>query len=530
MATADPPRPDGPAAAGPTSAPEGGDGGAVDPLGEPWAGLPVLGVLAGALVASRVGAHLAGVRFDAEPLSYATQIVDVEVLQDHLVESVWYLHSQPPLYNLVLGTVLRWSPLPDATSLHVLHLVASAALLLGLFDLCRQLGVGRWPATAVAVVLGCGPPVLLYESWLSYEHPVSVLLVWQAAAAARWVRGGRPAALAAVAGLGAAAVLSRSLLHPVWLVVVVGLALALRRPARWRPALLAAGLPLLLVVGVMAKNQVLFGSSSLSSWTGFNVHRVAVGSLPPEVRDQLREDGVLTAPPVAEPCEVSRPDVAVLAEELKRGGRGAAGIGNANWDCLRPWYDALGADAWAAVQAEPGLVAEGVAGSAEIWGGPSTLHFSLMANREALGGWEVAYRRAVLGDVAWEPPVEVPGAWALVASAPDQRQHLSLTIVAATALVLAAALAGLARWARGRRPGPATAAVVVGGATVAFVTAGSILFEHGENHRIRYVAEPLTLCLAAGIAIVVVGRAVARRRRRSAAGGPSPAADADVIT
>ena len=484
-------------------------------------------VLVVAFVTSRVGAHLAGVRFDAEPLQYATQLVDPDLLQDRLVESTWYLHSQPPLYNLVVGSVLRWSPLPDATSLHLLYLAVGLALLIGLYALGRELGVPRWGATAIAVVIGCGPPAVLYESWLSYEHPVACLLVWQTVAVARWVRNGHVQALVAVAGLGAAATLSRSLMHPIWLVAVVALALVLRRPERWRPALVAAGLPLLLVAGVMGKNQVVFGSPELSSWFGFNVHKVAVGGLPVETQEALRAEGVLDAPLAAEPCEPEHPDVPVLAEELERGPRGEAGIGNANWECLRAWYAQLADDAAAAARAEPGLVARSVAGSAELFAGPSTFYFSLYGNRNQIDRLDTAYRRTVLGDVAWDPPVAVPAGWATVASAPDQRLHLSLTLVAATLADLAGAAVVLVRWRR-RRPGPGRATVLAGGLTIGFVTLTAIVFEHGENHRIRYVTEPLTLALAAGATVVVLGRWWRQRSNGRPAGqaeaaSPSPA-------
>ncbi len=35
------------------------------------------------------------------------QLLDVRLLKDHLIQSVWYLNSQPPLFNLYAGLVLH---------------------------------------------------------------------------------------------------------------------------------------------------------------------------------------------------------------------------------------------------------------------------------------------------------------------------------------------------------------------------------------------------------------------------------------
>lgn len=488
---------------------EGGDG-------RDWWALVALGI---AFVLSRVLYALAGVRFDVAGLDYASQLVDPDLLQERLVESLWYLHSQPPGYNLLVGGVLKLSPFPDAASLQVVYVALGAVLLWALYDLGRQLHLGRWIAVVVAIVIGCGPVVVLYENWLAYEYPLAVVLVLLVDATARWVRGGRPIALAAVVGLAAVATLSRSLLHPVWLVAVVALALVARRPARWSwQPVAAVAVPLLLVGGVMLKNQLLFGSPELSSWFGFNLHKVTVDSLPVDVRDRLVADGVISA---AEPpdCDVQRADVPVLAEKFKRGWRGEeAQIRNFNHECLPPYFDDLAADAWAAARAEPGWAAKGVIGSFEVWAGPATFYPGIVPNRDRIDRVEGLYRYGVLLAFPWKPPVDLPAAWGVGASAPDDEFHLSLTIVGATALVLVAGVTVAIRWARRGARGPARAALLMGAGTIAFVTLAGNLFEHGENNRFRFIVEPLTLVLAAAVVAALV-RAWRRRHAERATDG-----------
>jgi hypothetical protein len=468
-----------------------------------------LAVLSVGFVVSRIGYWLLGVRFDASGLDYASQLVDPDLLRDRLVESVWYFHAQPPAFNLLVGIVLRWSPLAPSTSLHAVFVVFGMALMVGLWDLGRQLGLRRW-ALAAALVVGCAPTTVLYENWLSYEYPVAVVLVLLVDATAHWVRGGHTGALAAATALAATATLARSLLHPIWFLAVVAMLLVLRRPPRLSATVVAAVLlPSLLVAGAMIKNEVLFGSPALSSWLGFNLHKVTVDSLPADVRDRLYAEGTLRS---GEPpdCEVQRPDVPVLAEKYKRDWRGRdAQIRNMNYECLRPYFDDLGSEAEAAARAEPGWAAKGVIGSFEVWASPSDLYPGIYPNRNQIDRIETLYRRTALLDVPWDPPVPLQSAWGIQASAPDHRFHLSITVIGSTLLVLAAAALVLARRRDGI--GPAGAALVVGAATIAFAVVAGNLFEHGENNRIRFVVEPLTFILA--IAVVTAGGRVVQGMR-----------------
>jgi hypothetical protein len=58
--------------------------------------------------------------------------------------------------------------------------------------------------------------------------------------------------------------------------------------------------------------------------------------------------------------------------------------------------------------------------------------------------------------------------------------------------------------------------MIIGAFTVAFGTAAVILFEHGENNRLRLAVEPLTLILAVAAVAACTRRAKARRESRAA--------------
>lgn len=479
-------------------------------------------VLVGVFAVSRMlYGWFAHVEFDASGLMYSSQLLDTNVLRDRLVESVWYLHSQPPLFNLGVGAVLRWSPVGPIASFHAVFVIFGLALMFGLYDLARSLRTGRWAALVVAIVISCSPTTVLYENWLSYEYPVATLLVLFVAAGVRWARTGGQAAFGIAVVLAVTATLTRSLVHPIWLVLMIVLLVAARRPKRsWTTAVCL--LPLLLVVGVIGKNTVLFDTPQLTSWFGFNLHRIAINSLPDNQREQLAAEGIVTGAPDP-PCTSAHPEVPVLAVEYKEGLGPDTPIPSPNYnlECLIPRHKVLQTEAIGAIRAHPRWYARNVAGATEIWASPSSLNPFVYNNRLRVSTADDVFRRVVLADVAWEPPVAIPGAWPVLISAPDKQFHLSLTLVGATVLSILAAAWAAVKW---RRRTPARFGVLIGGVTVLFVTLGANLFEYGENNRIRFIAEPLTLVLAFAIAVAGVRWAVARFRARQ----PSPDTSAQV--
>src|SRR5580658_543113 len=56
---------------------------------------------------SRAVARISGLRFDATALDWGWQQLDTRLLKERLFESLFYLHAQPPLFNLFLGLVLK---------------------------------------------------------------------------------------------------------------------------------------------------------------------------------------------------------------------------------------------------------------------------------------------------------------------------------------------------------------------------------------------------------------------------------------
>src|SRR5579863_7316064 len=75
---------------------------------------------------SRLGYFLAGIRFDARPLDRSYQLIDRRLLATRLWESLYYLHVQPPGFNLYAGIVLKLFPNSYAAAFHLVQLAAGA--------------------------------------------------------------------------------------------------------------------------------------------------------------------------------------------------------------------------------------------------------------------------------------------------------------------------------------------------------------------------------------------------------------------
>lgn len=462
------------------------------------------GALAMAFVASRLGAHLAGVRYDAALLPVALQHLDVDQLRDRLLESLWYQHSQPPLFNLLIGLVYKFSPLSPERTFHLLWLVLGAVLVVVVFTLLRDLGVPRWAAVVATVVITCSPTVLLYENWASYEYPLAVAITAIALAALRYARSGAWSWLIALVVLAGGCVLTRALLNPLWYVGLIALVLVARRPPRWLPALAVVAVPLVLVAGLMVKNQVLFGSFSTSSWLGWNLQRVTIDELPQGDRDQLIADGTLSPMAayavflpiekydgVTPPCTPAHPDVPVLADPVKHNGPG-----NFNNECYVPITNEALRNAVKAARARPGGTARAIVGSFQIWGESASQYAFVYDNRLKIDGYDTAYRQLVLLDLPWDPPVKTNAGWWIPIGTPGGRWRISLTVVLASLAAVVVGVRGGWRVLR-RRADPVDVALAAIGFTVLTVTIVGNVFEIGENNRFRFIVEPITFVVAA---------------------------------
>ncbi len=281
-----------------------------------------------AFVVSRVRYYLAGVRFDASPLSYYLQYIDPSLLQDSLLESVFYLHGQPPLFNLFLGVVLKLFPSSYLLAFAMIYMGLGLTLLLTTYAVLVRTGVPVWLGAVIALVFYANPVTILYENWLFYAYPVAVMVSLSALVLQRYADRPRRLDLGLFFVLVTMLALTWAGFHLVWVVATVALLLISVR-ARVREVAIAGGICLLVVTSVYVKNYAVFGTFGFGTiYPKINLALMTTMRLPQ--RQQLVADGVLSRTSLIPVYKGRLPDyrlppsprtgVAVLDQVWKSGG------------------------------------------------------------------------------------------------------------------------------------------------------------------------------------------------------------------
>jgi len=360
-----------------------------------------------AFVATRLVARLGcGMSFDGDVARY-WQVLDLPLLRDDLARSLFYLHSQPPLYNLLIGAVLKLVPEAATTAVFAAIFVALGYLgILGIHALLLELGTPPGWALGASLLQTLSTTWLVYEGWLFYTLPTAVLLTWAAVWLARAARGSVAAAAAF-----AAAVTTASWLRATYQPVFVAAALALLLVAVWpggsplrlvaRRAALAA---LVLTLALPLKNYWLVGSFSSSSWLGMNIARMTTERLEPETRAAWVSEGrlspvVLVPPfsPLADYPEALQapppgvPDHPALVAPLK-----SEGSDNLNHAAYLGIARAYGEGALLVMRERPDVYLGRVRRAFRTWLRPPTDYLETVPQREAIRGWDRLHSRFVL--------------------------------------------------------------------------------------------------------------------------------------
>ena len=127
-------------------------------------------------VISRLIFHMVGIRFDMTPLDWYPQYIDPPLLRERLLESTYYLHSQPPLFNLFMGAVLKLFPGREAIAFGMAYRALGLALAVSMFLLMRRMRIRTAIAFPLTIAFLLSPPCILFESRLFYAYPLTTFL------------------------------------------------------------------------------------------------------------------------------------------------------------------------------------------------------------------------------------------------------------------------------------------------------------------------------------------------------------------
>ena len=458
-----------------------------------------------AVLVTRGAAAFAGVRFQAEHLDAFWHFVDPALLESRLLESLLYLHSQPPLFNLFLGVGLQVFGPSAPTFYAAVFSGLTVVFALTFFALLRAAGLSRRPSLIVVAAFLATPQSILYEQFLFYAHPEMILLCLGALLLWRALERRTFAAWLGFFGALATLTLLRPMFHAVWYVAVAAGAWCCA-PAPRAPLLRAAALGAALVLAPYAKNAALFGTFSSSSWLGMSLARMTLRQLPADELEAGVRRGDLSAiarvPPFSAhdryagllpPSEpTGRP---LLDAPLKPNGEV-----NLHHRDYVPIAAAYRRDAFAVLARRPGIYLGSVFTAARLYLQPASTWAPLAPNRARLGAWAEAYEAAL--HFSWGRRLGGAG--------------LMLLLLPIGALL--GAWAARRAFARGDRA--LGAALLYAAGNIAYVTLTGTLLEIGENYRFRYDTEPLLLFALAAAAAEARRFSRLRARGRGRPGWP----------
>ncbi len=401
-----------------------------------------------AFVASRIVARWGfGLSFNTAPLTY-WQVLDLPLLRGDLLRSLFYLHSQPPLFNLALGIVLKAVPEALAPRVFEAAFLAFGYLgIVGMYALLVELGAPRRAAVAAALVQTLSTTWLVYESWLFYSLPTAVLVTWAAVWLARAARGRAGAAVAFAAAVAALSWI-RATYQPGWAVAALGILLfAVRHaaPTVRKGAWGASVAALTLVLAIPAKNELVVGSFTSSTWLGMSLARMTTDRLDEGTRESWIAAGELSpvarvrpfSPLSSYPAELREPPPGTPPHPALVATTTSDGSPNFNHAAYVGIGRAYERGALVVLRQRPAVYLDRVRRALVTWLRPPTDYILVVTLREPLREWDRLHSQLILwssqerrraGPTLVLLPAVVLFLAALLWRAPAERRSLALLV------------------------------------------------------------------------------------------------------
>ena len=466
-------------------------------------------------------ACLTGQRFNTDYLNYGWQLIPWDVLSTDPLRSVFYLHIQPPLWNLFLGTTAWLSPFSDRVTLQVLMALIGFAVAWLAAVLGQRLGLSRRVAVIVALIATLHPEVLKGAFEPTYELATAALLLAVLIAVSDLTRKENVLrSLVILASAVTVTALTRSLYHPAWALVIVIFGLWLmRRRINWKSSVLVLSIPVIFMGSWMAKNEVMFGHTTMSSWFGMNLQRAVIPVLPKDDLDEMYAKGQISEiamigpfgkyelyENVFEDCVPTRSHRS-LAEPMRTTDQWSP---NFNYECFLPLYDQAGKDAIAVIKEHPEAWLEG-----RLWSLRTTIAVSPIPSEsksEVMTGLDRVFSMArldfggVLSTKGWGTPIY---------GQLEAHADFGLMLIPIYLTIGWIGLWQILQRLRRKQLSAASTIYVVGSFTVAFTVIVGAIAELGEQSRFRTMIDPIVTVMFLALVIPVVQRWYRRFRTQA---------------
>lgn len=254
--------------------------------------IPGLMLLLGVFFLSRALFDQIGIMFLGDTYQHYWQFIHSSLLKTDLWRSVLYLHSQPPLLNIITGIILQIFPAHTQDAFHLLFYLAGVLLAISIYFLGNDFGFPNWMSFLVATLFMISPSTIIYEHWLMYCYLIASALSLSGIALYRFAKSQKIYWGVLFFCMLAYISLLWTLFHFIWLFIIFILTFYLFQDRR--KVMLAALVPLLVTFGWNAKNLVIFGDFTAGTWGGMNLANMTTFRLPEKERREMINSGELS--------------------------------------------------------------------------------------------------------------------------------------------------------------------------------------------------------------------------------------------
>ncbi|MBC7866666.1 MAG: glycosyltransferase family 39 protein, partial [Gloeobacteraceae cyanobacterium ES-bin-316] len=230
-------------------------------------------ILLAAFAISRILLMFFNINMDYDSINVYWQYLSMESLQHNLLKGVWYNHTQPPIFNLFLGLIVKLSGSYAGFVFSVVFKVITIVNVILLYNSSKILvGSSRIPLVLSLIYL-LSPATMILENELFYTTFITMLLLISCNCLLRFTK---THSLKYVWGffLSLSVVcLTRSMYNIMWLVVIAIAVIFYFRKTAPAQLVVIASCCILLTSSWYIKNYFIFGKFTTSTWLGMNLAR-----------------------------------------------------------------------------------------------------------------------------------------------------------------------------------------------------------------------------------------------------------------
>jgi len=216
------------------------------------------------------------------------QHIPIKHLQNNLISSVWYLHSQPPLHNLYFGILIKLFYPHQLLVLQIISIVLGGIMISMLFYIIQYFIKLQVLRGAAALIIFFNPAILLYGNYLMYTFNSAFLVISAVFLLVYYINNRSNNAPLYLFALNInLLILYRSSFHIIFLFVsLIYLFIFITKNKKH---LMICLLISILSVGWCLKNYALYGFFGTSSWFGLNIYKFITTDVSRKQRLKIRD-------------------------------------------------------------------------------------------------------------------------------------------------------------------------------------------------------------------------------------------------